>query len=625
MKAKHKGLTRILAMLLSLLLIIGMTGCDKGGSDADSGEDEKTETPSSEVSAPLEESTETQQGGEETKIKTSEQLYKDFLAGKAKVYCDLREYFFYDSVADEEYKLYDDPNGYTLKELVSNVQDVLGLIPDSEVRVCSVSYANLDCKNDGEPELVLEIQNTGDTWGDGSVYQFILKNVDGKLQIIDRLESGYRSDNYVVNSYGLICASWYWGMGNEATYYYLDAAGEEKFLYSVGYIYAMSDYGGEGSLYDVAAKIAEREGNEYLFDCLDFVEYRFKPYEDDENTNEVIKYSYEYYGGAEQEKIPADLYALVQEIFTTAGVTLYEQDEIDKMMKDRFKECGLSDKEVSVDDENFVWTNLSAEEYWPGKISTVSTTAEFMAAIEDNAIIYLEPGTYNLSQWLKSDNNLSKVPEHYTGDYSGENQPGVTYSGYDEYSYEITVYGIRNLQIESKDPQNPAKIVTGCPWADVLSFDQCAFVNLRNLIMGHEIEPGLCDGNVLGFVNCRYYSVTECDLYGCGAYGFGLEGGYGGEIYDCVIHDCTYGCMQAYDAGYVYVSGTKFEHCKEFTMFSCTGGSFNFSNCSFRDLQGKMLYVAEDSYMSFSDCQFDVASLDSIKANEAYDDRIYIY
>ena len=36
MKLKHKGLTRFLATLLSLLLIIGMTGCENGGSDADS-------------------------------------------------------------------------------------------------------------------------------------------------------------------------------------------------------------------------------------------------------------------------------------------------------------------------------------------------------------------------------------------------------------------------------------------------------------------------------------------------------------------------------------------------------------------------------------------------------------
>ena len=625
-KGGMKRNVRMTATLMAMLLAFGMAGCGDNGAGTKEPE-EKTESAESSAKETSEDAgaSTSQQDQEEVKKVTSEQLFRDFLAGKAKVYCDLKEYEFNDTVADESISLYKDPNGYTLKELVGYVQGILNLIPDAEVCVNSVSHAMLDCGGDGEPELLLAIQSTGDIWNMDSDVQLVLKNVDGKLQIVNRLVGGYRSECYFMNSQGVICNSWYWGMGNVSNYKYLDASGEEQFLYTASYTYPLSDR--DDGLYAAAAKIAERDDIAWLYDSINFVEYRFTPYEEGEDESKVLKYSYRYYNWDDDgEEVPESVKALMKETFDTAGVTLYEQDDIDKMIKDRVRECGLAEGAAEEYDDDFSWTHLEEEEFWPGKVCRVKTTAEFMEAIGNDTMIYLEPGTYNLTQWLTADDQMSKVPEHLEGDHASENPAGVTYGGYDEASWEITICNVHNMKILSADSQNPAHIVCECPMAAVLTFDRCGFVTLENVVLGHEVEPGHCDGNVVDFAYSCYYTVKDCDMYGCGAYGLGILGGYGGEIADSVIHDCTYGCMYAIDAGYVAINGTKFENCAEYTMFSATGSNLNFYDCSFKKLKGEMVYVDEYSYVSFSECQFDKDSLESIQNDEAYKNgRVYLY
>ena len=624
---KAFDLRRKLVMIMACLLVIVMAGCSKGGSTEGSEEEEsgkktkKTEESVSEPSADGE-------GESQVVTKpTSEELYKGFLAGTERVYCDNREYVFYDSVADAEVKFFSDKNGYTLKEFVREIQEILDLEPDISIRVSAVNWAMMDWGNDGEPELALEVITDGDLWEEGDDYQFAIKNIDGKLQICYRTVSAYRSYNYYENRYGLVSDYYYWGMGYGSTVGWLDANGDYHFLYGVSSDAADYVYDEEGKLSDAFAKIEEREGDEDLFDSFQVLQYRIKEYEEGEDESEVYRYTYEYYGGEYYDDEPDEqLKSLFLEAFDTAGFKLYTWEEINDILKQRQKECGLTPEMALEGDEEFVWTSMEKDEFWPGKVTTVKTADEFMAAIESNAIIYLEPGTYDLTKWLTSNDRLSTVPQYmYSEDYDSYNADGILYGGYDDESWEIVVNRVKNLVIASADQANPARIVCDCPMAVVLNFRNCSFVELNNVIMGHEVEPGHCSGDVVGIYGCQVFDLKQCDLYGCGAHAFDLTKCNGVTVTDCVIHDCTYGCLTAYEPGYVCIYNTVFENCREYDMFSIYYGDFYFNGCTFRNLNGNMLWMDENSYVSFYDCQFDVRALESLQSNGAYGSRIQVY
>ena len=83
--------------------------------------------------------------------------------------------------------------------------------------------------------------------------------------------------------------------------------------------------------------------------------------------------------------------------------------------------------------------------------------------------------------------------------------------------------------------------------------------------------------------------------------------------------------MTMYDPGFVIIRNTKFENCREFDMFTLTEGSAYFDNCTFRNLEGNMVNLGENGYITFSDCQFDVNALNSLQSNPKYQNQISIY
>ena len=77
---------------------------------------------------------------------------------------------------DAKYDYFEKGTGYTLKEFIGRIQQVESVESDTSIRVGSVSHALLDCGNDGEPELALQVLCEGDLWGEGTDYSFIIKN-----------------------------------------------------------------------------------------------------------------------------------------------------------------------------------------------------------------------------------------------------------------------------------------------------------------------------------------------------------------------------------------------------------------------------------------------------------------
>lgn len=622
---KSSKLSRKLAAILSCvcLLAVLMAGC---GDEGEASHGKKSSEDVKESSSQEVESTETGEtpGGNDQTVTTlsTEELYQGFIDGLVRVYCDNQDYTFYDSVADEEYKMFGNKEGYTLKEMVGVIQGILDVTPDITARVGNVYYATIDCGRDGEPELLVEIYNEGDLWGTENLYQFIIKNVNGKLQICNKLTETYNDECYVNTKTGLAQKNYYYGMGSQNGVGYLDANCEYHFLYSYDITY---NYGESNDpIYSALADIAKREGNEAMFDCFDVLQYRFSEYQDNEDEKQVLKSTYYYYGGEEYDAEPdAETKALLEEAFAKAGYQLYTKEEINGMIDARLKEFGFP-KQEQIYEDYIEWETVEKEGFWPGEVVTVKDADEFMKAIGSNKIIYLEPGTYDLTKWLQG-TGFNGVPQYLFGDYSSENSVGVSYTGYDDSSWEIHVCFIENMTIASKNPSKPAQIVCDCPSALVMEFDQCAFIELQDLVMGHEVEPGYCTGDVVGFDESSYCTLTKCDLYGCGAYGADFYNCDSASVQDCVIHDCTYGCMNIVNSGYLYVENCKFENCKEFTMFEIYDTGVSFYNCTFRNLEGNLVSNSESAYVSFSDCVFDENALKSIQNHPLYEENIWIY
>ena len=610
----------------AIVLACGAAGCQNKTGDT-SGEVEESSEASKETSkeTSVEPSVDGEGESQQKPQMTSKEMYEGFLRGEIPVYCDNQEYTYYKWDDENEYSYFEKGVGYTLKELVARIQQVENVNDDTDIRVGSVSHAMLDCGNDGEPELALQVVCEGDLWGEGTDYSFVIKNIDEKLQICYRTVSGYRSYNSIINHYGYIDDSYYWGMGWHTTYGFIDANGQYQYVCGIGGDSGYDYTYGEDELSKAFAE-AEEEVTEELFDNFEILEYRFQEWKEGENTNEIVKYSYEPYC-EEGDPIEEEVKKFVEGIFAKAGVQLYTSDELDAMTKARIKELGLTSEMTSYEyeEDGFEWSSVEQKDFWPGKIVTVKTVDELMAAIENDALIYLAPGTYNLTQWLKSENNFDKIPRWKFEDEGEINYPGILYTGWDDDSWEIMVYQLKNIVLSSTDANNPAKIVCECPMSRVVAFEECGFIDLNNIVFGHEIEPGYCSGDVISFSQSYFVDINGCDLYGCGAHALEIWKSHDITISDSIIHDCTYGCMTMYDPGYVVVRNTRFENCREFDMFTLTEGSVYFDSCTFRNLDGNMVSLGEYGYMTFSDCQFDVNALTSLQKNPKFDSQIYIY
>ena len=609
----------------AIVLACGAAGCQSKTGETSGEVEESTEISKDASKETSAEPSKDDEGENQTKPQmTSAEMYEGFLRSEIPVYCENQDYTYYKWDDDNEYDYFEKGTGYTLKEFIGRIQQVESVESDTSIRVGSVSHALLDCGNDGEPELALQVLCEGDLWGEGTDYSFIIKNIDGKLQICYRTVSGYRSTNVITNRYGYIDDSYYWGMGWSSTYGFVDASGQYQFLYNVsgdsGYGY---NYGGEDAISQAFAEVDEETAAE-LFDSFEILAYRFQEWQENENTSEVLKYSYEVYC-EEGDPIEEKVRDFVEGIFAKAGLKLYTQAELKDMIDGRSQEFHLTSEMTGYSYDEVAWADWEQKDFWPGKIATVKTVDELMAAFESNALICLEPGTYNLTQWLKSGDNFDKIPRWKFEDEGEINKPGILYSGWDDDSWEIMAYQLENVVLSSVDANNPARIVCECPASRVIAFEDCGFIDLSNIVFGHEIEPGYCSGDVLSFYQCYFMNVNGCDLYGCGAHALEIWQSHDVNITDSIIHDCTYGCMTMYDPGFVIIRNTKFENCREFDMFTLTEGSAYFDNCTFRNLEGNMVNLGENGYITFSDCQFDVNALNSLQSNPKYQNQISIY
>ena len=207
----------------------------------------------------------------------------------------------------------------------------------------------------------------------------------------------------------------------------------------------------------------------------------------------------------------------------------------------------------------------------------VQSVEELLEAIRPQASIVMEPGRYNLTEFLANypnprDFDLWNEAHEYV-------QINDAFDG-----LELVVKGVNDLSITggSDDPA-ATEIVIEPRHATVLGFTDCTGIELACLTMGHT-DGAECSGDVLDFYHCRNIRLRTMDLYGCGAYGITAMDGCGDMLVsNSTIRDCSYGPFAIY-----------------------TGeGEFRFTACTLSGSEGGGDYGPESgSSLVFDGCAF---------------------
>ena len=190
----------------------------------------------------------------------------------------------------------------------------------------------------------------------------------------------------------------------------------------------------------------------------------------------------------------------------------------------------------------------------PNKV-VASTVDELLNAIADNTVIYLEPGTYDLSS---------------ASDYGYFRSGGATWiSGYDGPGLQIK--GVKGLSISARE-SGTVQITATPRYVDVFSFEDCENIEFSGITAGHSEAPGACGGGVLRFTSCNHVSIDGCHLYGCGILGIQAFQVYDMSVNSTEIYDCSYGGCSFYECRGILFTGCSIYDCAvpAISNYSCS-------------------------------------------------------
>lgn len=111
-----------------------------------------------------------------------------------------------------------------------------------------------------------------------------------------------------------------------------------------------------------------------------------------------------------------------------------------------------------------------------------------------------------------------------------------------ENELELAFRRVRNMKLVGSGKLETS-LVTPHAYAYVLTLDDCANVELENLVIGHAPDPGYCLGGVVRLRRCQGVKITGCDMFGCGTEGITAETTKNLKVTKSQIRDCTYGIM----------------------------------------------------------------------------------
>lgn len=231
-------LISILPFLLATLIACALTGCGKADEEIPTKTNENTgnvitfenHTDESETSK------DNNSDSLDSTVNTDESdatgdLYEQFLTGKAPVYFDLlyEEDDEYSSFAElKDYFSSNTP--YTCDEFIQTYMKGMNEIWESDLQLRGISYAYIDCGDDGAkelaiyfPEVPLAMGLFNDIW--------VLKQMGDKLQMIFYAQSGYRTYGEI-NEYGYYTSGGSGGAASQVELYeVIDKDGVRQLIY----------------------------------------------------------------------------------------------------------------------------------------------------------------------------------------------------------------------------------------------------------------------------------------------------------------------------------------------------------------------------------------------------------
>lgn len=183
----------------------------------------------------------------------------------------------------------------------------------------------------------------------------------------------------------------------------------------------------------------------------------------------------------------------------------------------------------------------SVEETAPSTGQTVKTVDELLAAIAPGAEIYMEAGTYNLSE-----------AANYGKDTASEYYEWISVGD----GYALRLVGVDNLTIRGSG-MDTATLSAEPRYADVMALLNCNNVTLEDFTAGHTVSAAECAGGVLALQGCRDITMNRVGLYGCGVNGVDAQHCSNISIGDSRIYDCSSSAVTANES-----SGVTVERCE---------------------------------------------------------------
>lgn len=228
----------------------------------------------------------------------------------------------------------------------------------------------------------------------------------------------------------------------------------------------------------------------------------------------------------------------------------------------------------------------------------VSNMTELLAAIGSDRVIRLKPGIYDISKGYDVKNRSVSWVDEYDG-------------------LCPIVKSVSNLSIVGG---GEATIVITPKYGWVFSFETCSDVQLSGITFGHT-EQGYCLGGVLRFRNCEGIDVSDCDLYGCGTYGVGIERSERITIERSIIRDCSYGLAQIFSSSDIVFIDTVFRDTGEYDLIEIKNSDHvTWRSCEFIGNWGSSLFNVDSDCRDIraEDCLFTENTTDKLSVRDEH-------
>ena len=208
---------------------------------------------------------------------------------------------------------------------------------------------------------------------------------------------------------------------------------------------------------------------------------------------------------------------------------------------------------------------------------TVTTADEFLAALDSNKDIVIDTPVLDLSTASDYAGGKSGEGYYWTNPFDGP---------------ELTIKGLDNLTIRGKDGKG-ANVISAVPrYAQVLNFESCTNVTVKDLTAGHTQAPGSCIGGVLQFYFCQNVTVSDTGLYGCGTIGIQGSQCRNMVMINNEIYECSQGGVSLYRVKGATMEGNTFRDLGSVDSYNgswANGYIYSISACEDVTFDGKTL------------------------------------